>query len=157
MSQQKKNIASGIFFFLFAVALYWGSYSIVVTTADAMGPQFFPRTVAILMGILSVVQIVINIKKQDQGMQEEEGAFNVRGAATIGILILYALLVEKVGFVVMTGLYLFGQIVLLLSESGRKSKKTLAVTCIVSAVTPVLIYQLFYQAFSIFLPTGILG
>lgn len=156
MSHQKKNIASGSFFFLFAVALYWGSYSIVVTTADAMGPQFFPRTVAVLMGILSVVQIIVNIKKEDQG-QPEEGAFNLRGVATIGILFLYAILVEKVGFVVMTGLYLFGQILLLLPERGLRSRKTLIITCIVSAATPALIYQLFYRAFSIFLPTGILG
>ena len=44
MSHNKKEILSGVIFFLIAVALYAGSYAIVVTTNDAMGPQFFPRT-----------------------------------------------------------------------------------------------------------------
>ena len=51
MSHNKKEILSGVIFFLIAVALYAGSYAIVVTTNDAMGPQFFPRTVAVIMGL----------------------------------------------------------------------------------------------------------
>lgn len=68
MSHNKKEILSGVIFFLIAVALYAGSYAIVVTTNDAMGPQFFPRTVAVLMGLLAVVQVAGGLKRRRRNM-----------------------------------------------------------------------------------------
>ena len=158
MSHNKKEIGSGVIFFLIAVALYAGSYAIVVTTNDAMGPQFFPRTVAICMGILAMAQVASGLKKErkEQGSGERSG-FNIRAAATIGILFAYALLVQTVGFIIMTAVYLLAQILLLLPEKRLRSGKGILVTAAVSVVTPILIYELFYRAFSIFLPTGLLG
>ena len=158
MSHNKKEILSGVIFFLIAVALYAGSYAIVVTTNDAMGPQFFPRTVAVIMGLLAVVQVAGGLKKEnkDQG-DEGTGGFNARAAATIAILFAYALLVQTVGFIIMTALYLMAQILLLLPEKRLKSRKGIVITAVVSVVTPIFIDELFYRAFSIFLPTGLLG
>lgn len=69
----------------------------------------------------------------------------------------YALLVQTVGFIIMTALYLMAQILLLLPEKRLKSRKGIVITAVVSVVTPIFIYELFYRAFSIFLPTGLLG
>lgn len=158
MSHNKKEILSGVIFFLIAVALYAGSYAIVVTTNDAMGPQFFPRTVAVIMGLLAVVQVAGGLKKEKKEQGDEgTGGFKARAAATIAILFAYALLVQTVGFVIMTALYLMAQILLLLPEKRLKSRKGIVITAVVSVVTPIFIYELFYRAFSIFLPTGLLG
>ena len=158
MSHNKKEILSGVIFFLIAVALYAGSYAIVVTTNDAMGPQFFPRTVAVIMGLLAVVQVAGGLKKEKKEHGDEgTGGFNARAAATIAILFAYALLVQTVGFIIMTALYLMAQILLLLPEKRLKSRKGIVITAVVSVVTPIFIYELFYRAFSIFLPTGLLG
>lgn len=158
MSHNKKEILSGVIFFLIAVALYAGSYAIVVTTNDAMGPQFFPRTVAVIMGLLAVVQVAGSLKKEKKEQGDEgTGGFNARAAATIAILFAYALLVQTVGFIIMTALYLMAQILLLLPEKRLKSRKGIMITAVVSVVTPIFIYELFYRAFSIFLPTGLLG
>ena len=59
MSERKKNIASGIFFLVFAIALYAGSFSIVLTTADVMGPQLLPPTIAIFTASLAVVLVAL--------------------------------------------------------------------------------------------------
>lgn len=158
MSQNKKEALSGVIFFLIAVGLYGGSYSIVVTTADAMGPQFFPRTVAILMGLLAVVQVVVSLKKESGEMVSgEKGGFNLRAGATIAILFAYALLVQKIGFVILTAIYLMAQICLLLPTERLKSRKGILITAAVSVVTPIFIYVLFYRGFGIFLPAGLLG
>ncbi|MCD8169681.1 MAG: tripartite tricarboxylate transporter TctB family protein [Clostridiales bacterium] len=158
MSHNKKEILSGVIFFLIAVALYAGSYAIVVTTNDAMGPQFFPRTVAVIMGLLAGVQVAGGLKKEKKEQGDEGmGGFNARAAATIAILFAYALLVQTVGFIIMTALYLMAQILLLLPEKRLKSRKGIVITAVVSVVTPIFIYELFYRAFSIFLPTGLLG
>lgn len=158
MSHCKKEIASGMFFFLIAVGLYAGSFAIVVTKADAMGPQFFPRTVAVIMGILAVLQIAAGLKKNGEAADEgEKGGLNTRSVLTIGILVLYTLLVQRVGFIIMTALYLMAQILLLLSTENLKSTKSILMAASVSVAAPVFIYELFYRAFSIFLPAGILG
>lgn len=158
MSQNKKETLSGVIFFLIAAALYAGSYSIVVTTSDAMGPQFFPRTVAVLMGLLAVVQIGAGLKKESRETASgEKGGFNLRAAATIGILFGYALLVQKIGFIIMTALYLMAQICLLLPDTRLKTRKGILITAAVSVVTPIFIYELFYRCFGIFLPNGLLG
>ena len=141
MSHNKKEILSGVIFFLIAVALYAGSYAIVVTTNDAMGPQFFPRSVAILMGLLAVGQVGGG-RKQEQKEQGDRGN---------------ALLVQTVGFIIMTAFYLMVQILLLLPEKSLKSRKGILITAALSIVAPIFIYQLFYRAFSIFLPAGLLG
>ena len=154
MSHNKKEILSGVIFFLIAVALYAGSYAIVVTTNDAMGPQFFPRTVAVLMGLLAVVQVAGGLKKEKKEHGDgEKGGISIRAA----ILFAYALLVQTVGFIIMTAFYLMVQILLLLPEKSLKSRKGILITAALSIVAPIFIYQLFYRAFSIFLPAGLLG
>ena len=49
------------------------------------------------------------------------------------------------------------QILLLLPEKSLKSRKGILITAALSIVAPIFIYQLFYRAFSIFLPAGLLG
>lgn len=158
MSHSKKEILSGIAFLLIAIVLYAGSYSIVVTTNDAMGPQFFPRTVAILMGIISIMQIISGLKDRGEKYPESDGpACKGRAVATIGILVLYAVTVQKIGFVIMTAVYLIVQILLLLPEKHLKSRKSIAVTILIAILVPIFIYTLFYRVFNIFLPAGLLG
>lgn len=158
MSHKNKEILSGVIFFLIAVALYAGSYAIVVTTADAMGPQFFPRTVAVFMGLLAVAQVASGLKEgETEQADETKGDLNIRAVATMGILFAYALLVQRVGFIIMTALYLMAQILLLLPEKRLKSGKGILITAAVSIVAPILIYELFYRVFNIFLPVGLLG
>ena len=81
MSERKKNIISGIVFLAFAIALYAGSFSIVLTTADIMGPQFFPRAIAVFIGILAVVQIIMAYKRPETG---EKGTGGEGSAAEAG-------------------------------------------------------------------------
>ena len=153
MPGNKREVMSGVVFFLLAVALYGGSYRIVVTTADAMGPQFFPRTVAVLMGLLSVIQIGAGLKKEGQKQENERK----KGLQMRGIMFLYAVLVRTVGFMIMTAVYLMIQILLLLPDRQLRSVKGILITASVSVAVPVIIYHLFYRVFGIFLPAGIFG
>ena len=159
MNNYKRDIVSAFIFIVLGVLIYAGSYSIIVTKADTMGPQFFPRLVAVCMIGLSIIQIIKSIMLHKKEKTETALNFKINKKVIISIIVLfaYALLVEKVGFLILTIIYVFIQIYLLLPQNKYKDKKTVIITSIVSVAAPVIIYFTFYEAFSIFLPPGILG
>ncbi len=168
LSNERKDLFSGIFFLVFAAFLYAESYNIKMSTADALGPQFFPRMVAIAMVILAFIVIGRSLAaaklKKARGEQEPSMSEVIKGTPlnlnlllTIALLILHFLLVGELGFIITTALYLFGQMFLLLPKGSIKKPKFLIVVTACSIVIPAAIYLMFYHLFSIFLPAGILG
>lgn len=150
-----RDLGTGLFFMIFAIIMYQQSYNIVITVHDAMGPRFFPQLVSILMGILSIILIIASFNSNLESRKKFENKSSL--LTTIIILILYALFLEKIGFIILTTIYLFFQIILLLPKEYIKNRKYLLITGAVSIITPIFLYFLFYKVFSIFLPTGILG
>ena len=168
LNNERKDLFSGIFFLAFAAFLYAESYNIKMSTADVLGPQFFPRLVAAAMVILAVIVIGRSFAstklKKARGEQEPSMKEVVRGThvnlnllLTIALLILHFLFVEELGFIITTALYLFGQMFLLLPKGSIKKPKFLIVVTACSIVIPTVIYLMFYHLFTIFLPAGILG
>ena len=76
---------------------------------------------------------------------------------TIGLLVAYFLLIKSVGYIVLTAIYLFCQMFILLPKGAIKNVKYLAIVIATSIIVPTGIYMLFYKVFMIFLPAGILG
>lgn len=164
MTESRKDQVSGLIFLAFSIFMYWGSYaSIKMTRADSMGPQFFPRVVAIAIGILALMQIFSstkkNLKEKAEGGKAEKKAFtwNWPLLASIALLVAYYFLLKPVGFIPMTIIYLFCQMYLLFPKGSWKERKLLIISICTSVLTPFAIYYMFYYGFSIFLPAGILG
>ena len=76
-------------------------------------------------------------------------------AATLVLLFLYILLLDKLGFVVSSVLYMFIQMCLFVPAEFR-SKKNYILFAVISLVLPVAVNLLFVNAFSLILPTGVL-
>ncbi len=164
MSSGRKDLCSGIFFLLFAGFLYWQSFQIKMSTSDSLGPQFFPRLVVVLMVILAAIVIlkaVATIKKENTTPASAEVAkgfsWNIPMLLTIGLLVAYFLLIKSVGYIVLTAIYLFCQMFILLPKGAIKNVKYLTIVIATSIIVPTGIYMLFYKVFMIFLPAGILG
>ena len=166
MNSGHKDLCSGIFFLLFAVFLYAQSFAIKMSTSDALGPQFFPRMVVICMVVLSAIVIIkavgtINQERQASGSEksakEKKIPWNIPLLLTVALLIAYFLLIMSVGYIVLTAIYLFCQMFILLPRGAIRNIKYLAVVSATSILIPVGIYLLFYRVFMIFLPAGILG
>lgn len=151
-----KDLGAGIFFMIFSILMYLNSFKIVITVHDAMGPRFFPQLISIVLGLLSLILI---IKSFNSKLEIKYKRFENIPSMILTILLLasYALLVEKIGFIIMTTFYLFFQILLLLPKELLKNKKYLIMTGTIALFIPVTLYYLFYNIFSIFLPVGILG
>ncbi len=164
MSESRKDQLSGFVFLAFSIFVYAASYSIKMTKADSLGPQFFPRVVSILMGALALIQIFGStrktIKDQKSGASKAEKngfVFNLPLLLSIALLIGYYLLLKSVGFIPLTIVYLFCQMYLLFPRGALKEKKLLVISICTSVIVPFAVYYLFYYGFQIFLPAGIMG
>ncbi|MBR1407317.1 MAG: tripartite tricarboxylate transporter TctB family protein [Clostridia bacterium] len=164
MSESRKDQLSGFVFLAFSIFVYAASYSIKMTKADSLGPQFFPRVVSVLMGCLALLQIFgstrKNIREQKDGAPKTEKkgfTFNLPLLLSIALLVCYYLLLKTVGFVPLTIVYLFCQMYLLFPKGALKEKKLLIISILTSVIVPFAVYYLFYYGFQIFLPAGIMG
>ena len=156
-----KPILPGVVFLAISVFIYALSYQIHMTSIESLGPQFFPRIVAISMGLLSIASVLRNLSKVEHAplnkvIKDKDDHVAVQFYLTILLLVLYALLINAVGFVVLSIFYLFSQI-LLVSPKEDINRKKIILFGAISIVTPIGLYYLFYHAFDIFLPVGILG
>ncbi|MBE2294120.1 MAG: tripartite tricarboxylate transporter TctB family protein [Phycisphaerales bacterium] len=153
-----RDLIGGVFFLAFAVFIYALSYQIHMTQADPVGPQFFPRLVALFMGVLALISIsrsVLRLRKADPTATAKKGSFSIALLLTALLLIAYTLLIEKVGFIILSAIYLYLQI-LLISPKEELQKHNLVINAVVAIVVPIALYYLFYHAFGIFLPAGLL-
>lgn len=164
MSESRKDQLSGIVFLAFSIFMYAASYSIKMSKADSLGPQFFPRVVSIAMGVLALVQIFTSTRKAIQEKGEKKEAAGKNGFAvnlplllSIALLIVYYFLLKPVGFVPLTIVYLFCQMYLLFPKGSFADRKLLIISLCTAVIVPFEMYYLFYYGFQIFLPAGIMG
>ncbi len=151
------DLVSGIFLLALAALLYAGSTRVQSIAVTTFGAGFFPAIVAGLLAVVSVPIIIAGLRKArggaaaDKAPEEKPRTWGV--LATFGIMILYAALLPKVGFIIMTVLYLFAQMLIL----APKSKHNYALVGVISVVSSVVIYYTFVKVFQLMLPAGILG
>ena len=159
-----RDLIGGVFFLAFSVFIYALSYQIHMTKADPVGPQFFPRLVALLMAVLALASIVRSVLRlrahkavasAGTDTQKPGRPTNYAFPFTILLLIGYMLLIDTIGFILLSIPYLFVQIYLI-SPQEDLQKKNLLLNGIVALVVPIALYYLFYHAFGIFLPPGLL-
>ena len=123
--------------------------------ASNVGPRFFPYAVGALLTVGAVL-VVINILRGDHASPEEGELIDPtlpvnfrRTAMMIGSVVLFALLLNPLGYVFATAISFFAIAVTL----GARHFVRLAVGAVVLSV---LIYVAFTQGLGIYLPPGLL-
>lgn len=156
--EHRKNFTSGIVFLLFGIFIFAGSYTIPATTSDILGSRFFPRAVAVLIGILSIAQIILSAGAFKAAAHNSEDnvkeAINKPLMLTVAALLIYYVLVLQIGFTITSIIYLFCQSLILMPAEDIKNKKKLIVPILVSVIVPIAVNAIFWKLFSIKLPVG---
>lgn len=132
--------------------MYLGLNNIPRIIENEVGSAFVPRLTAIALMCLSGVLIALSLSKKASS-ETGASADNRGGILTIAALAAYALLFDKLGFILATFLYLFAQMTILSDYRNRR----LRLFGIISAAAAVAIYLLFVKALNLILPSGILG
>lgn len=173
MARKYEGIAIGTFLAAFSIFMYVSTFSIKKLTESSIGSQFVPQLVAGGIFICSVILIATEWKKikavsdesarltaeASKPVQSEESALAEEPAnyksvtVTVLLIIGYMLLLPYVGFLIMTALYLVGQMLLLTERSKWKVGRF----SIIAIVTSLFIYYIFRSVFHVMLPMGILG
>ncbi len=164
----KKNpIIEPIIVVVLGIAIIIASFTIKTTvTSIKIGPDFMPRLLGIFMVILGLCLIPESIKKQKSiVVSEEKEATKIKKPLTakewlfknlhlvsLAWMLIYALSMQKLGFLFSSIIYLFVAMFLL---SLRKEKINWWVIVIISLVVPTFVYILFRQKFYLMLPVGL--
>ena len=158
MKELKQNVSSSIVYICVSLFLFIGSFWIPATTSDILGSRFFPRLTAVLMMILALqllISSVIKMKKlPKEETEEKKEKLSKPFLLTALILFLYYVLIQIVGFIITSILYLIAQSVILMPDEDVRDPKKMTVPVIVSVVLPIVLYFIFLKGFQIQLPTG---
>ena len=166
MLKKYGDLIAGIVTAVFAVGLYIASLFIKQFSYSGLGADFVPKLVACVLLLLGVLLIVRGARDLRLHVQAEKAlaadqtpeipAFRpnyASVAASVALLLLYALLIGEVGFPIVTLAYLFLQMLVLTPRDKIKWGKF----AVISAVSTAAIYGVFTYAFKIMLPMGFLG
>ena len=150
--KDKADPVSGLFWLIFSVFVSYESYKLGLGTLHQPGPGFLFFWTGIVTAILSLIVIVISLRKRSPEEAQEPivGKRNVTKIILVLIsLFLYAYLMERLGFLIVTLLFF---IVLL----GVIEKKRWLFAVLVSLIVTAMSYLVFETGLQSQLPKGLL-
>ena len=157
LSGHKGSLFALVMFLFFLLVIIFAKdirLLVVNTTVDA---RFWPRIIGIggcALSILLFVQSLLEERKRDGGVDVKEEEMDpddkTRSIKTLLLMFLYILGLEYLGFVIMTLLYLFLQILVLTERDEWNYKKFL----VIDLVFTFAVFVIFRYGFKMMLPTG---
>ena len=148
----KADRISGSFWFIFSVFISYESYKLGLGALRHPGPGFFFFWTGIVTAILSLIVILRSLKKPSRAGTTESilGNWNrTRIVLVLLSLFLYALLMEWLGFLIVT-------LLLFIFLLGVIEKKGWPFAVLVSLIVTALSYLIFEMALQSQLPKGLL-
>lgn len=165
--EYKKNLFPGIVLTIFSIIYLILTSQIKKFSglgSDPLGARAIPYLWGISLLILSIILVVRGIKQRNQAMKDNtyvKTQFNIAAIVkenreivmTFVSLAIYIALLEPVGFLIMTAVYLFVQTLIL----TPKEKRNYILTLITSVVIAVALDYIFVCLLNVLLPLGIFG
>ncbi|RPH38862.1 MAG: tripartite tricarboxylate transporter TctB family protein [Planctomycetota bacterium] len=152
---KRSEIVAGIIGLALSAATYWGTLYFPRFGTRLAGPEFFPRLLALLLAVLSLVLLVRALRRTDaaaEGRQEKSGPPGQpvfwRMVLAMAASVVYFLALSVFGFLLCTFCY-FAFLMLLM-----QTEKKLLRTAIWSAAVTVLTYVGFGMVLRATLPIG---
>lgn len=151
------DLVVGIFFLALSIGIYVMALALPPSLMGGLGSDFMPKVLAIATGILSILHIISGVGKMKKYVPEEEAEDEkpeyLRVLATIVSFTVYVALMESVGFILTSVVYLFVQMCIL----ATKEQRNYILFAVISVVFNVAVYFLFRNGLNVMLPAGILG
>jgi putative tricarboxylic transport membrane protein len=142
-----RDLVSGLFWLAVAIFAAAQGLSLKLDSLSRPGPGFFPFWGGVVLGVLSVVLIARSLRRGAASRRIRSESW--KPLVVVGALLAYLLLLEPLGFVAVTFLFL-----LLLFRLERRGWTFSAVSAALGTVASYLLFQVWLRTQ---LPTGPLG
>ncbi|MEF3331412.1 tripartite tricarboxylate transporter TctB family protein [Oceanobacillus oncorhynchi] len=165
MERNYGDLITGIILLAISIVMFIGSLNMEALTEGAVGSDFMPKVIAILIAVMSIPVIVSGFKSGEIDKTDEEApAAEVKEGTdnknsfiylilTIILLFVYLFLIPILGFLITTAAYLIIQMLLF----SKWTIKNALLYGVISIVTSSVIYFVFRNVFYVMLPAGIFG
>ena len=149
------------FLFLFSAGMFAYSFTIVglSSATDSVGPSLMPKIIFFGMTVLSILLAVdywARLRARtgaDEADAQDDHTAMIRGLISVIGILVFVFLMDKLGFLLSSILYLYFEIYML----GPKEKRRPLLWAAMTIVFCVLVYYLFRYQVYVKLPKGILG
>jgi uncharacterized membrane protein len=155
-----KEALLGLFFLVFFALVIVFSKDIKVLIISSVDAKFWPRIVGIFGCIVSLVHLIQGLisgmdgrkAQAAEGVEITVASSSPEGKMTLGLIFLFVLGINIIGFLPMAIIYLFLQLAVLKPKEERNYVKIAAVAVIFSTI----VWAAFRYGFNMMLPSGVL-
>lgn len=150
-----EDIGIGIVIIVVGAVLFASSMNLPGGNSLTKGADFMPKVISAILTILGICFVLSALIKRVEAPANHlpDKTETVRLGISFVLLFLYIFLLEKIGFIIMTFLYICAQSWFITPKEKRKPVSL----AVISAVVSVTVYFLFVYGLKLMLPAGILG
>lgn len=143
----------GVVMVVVGLVLLWQVFQIRAEGFSMQGPRFFPLIAVLLWLALSVTYLVqhgVRFVRDRGGLPAEPFAHTRALLVLVVLLVVYAYVLEPVGYVIST-------FVLFVASARALGSRKLPRDLVIGAVLSIVVYLAFTRALNVHLPEGVLG
>lgn len=153
------DIVVSVFFMALSAIMMVMAQMLPKSKVMEIGPDFMPMVIGTITFILAAILLFLNVKnfKMNQAELADAKADDCdykRVLSSFVLVLAYVFLLKPVGFIVMTLVYLFLQMLVLAPEEER-GKKQMIQLAVIDILFTLVVFFLFRYGFKIVLPAGI--
>lgn len=159
------ELIGGVVVFMIAAVYFWMAFSIKKFNAGQPGiitSDVMPKIYGVAVMLLSAVLIFRGVREaktpsaQEEQLSERRFPVEPEILLTFLLLVVYVALLQTVGFVIMSILFVLGLSAILLPVEKRRGSSYLTIL-VVAVIFTVAITAIFVKGFNLTLPMGLLG
>ncbi len=153
------DIIVGGFFMILSAGMMIMAKMLPKSAIMDIGPDFMPMCIGLVTFVLAATLAFLNVKnlkmrsEEAEKMEKEELDYK-RMLISFMLILVYVYLLQPVGFIVTTILYLPLQMYVLAPDE-KKTKKDMVQLAVTSVIFTFVVFFLFRYGFKIILPAGI--
>ena len=144
----RRDLVSGLVWLAVAIVVAVQGFSLKLGSLNRPGPGFFPFWGGVVLGLLSVI-LVVNALRRDTAGASSRLEWSSKSLVVAGAILAYVLLLESLGFVAVTFLFL-----LLLFRLERRGWAQSGLSAAAGAFATYVLFQLWLKTQ---LPAGPFG
>lgn len=153
------DIVVGVFFMILSAIMMVMAQMLPKSKVMEIGPDFMPMVIGILTFVLAAILTFLNVKNLKMRIAEIDPASipdcdYKRVFLSVILVLIYVFVLQPVGFIVSTLVFLPLQM-LVLSPDDKRGKKDITLLLIIDVIFTLAVFFLFRYGFKIVLPAGI--